>query len=266
LVVIAILAVGFGMLLAAVQKVRETANRIRCFNHLKQLGIAFHAYHDSHQKFRIDGSAGSLGQDRIEHPSFYTCLLPYLEQGTNDPMNPQPIRILLCPSRRDTSVGPKDDYAAAWHPAPYFKTNWLSILGPRFVPSGDPEKNPQEYSGVGLPEINAADGSSNTLMLTHKAMKPSLYHVLGRLPGDTQWSEGNHDHLRDPRIFIRDTDSSDTPADAAPEVFIGSSHPGSMPSLFADGSVRAVSYAVDETVVPRLWAWNDGTTLSEESY
>lgn len=262
LVVLAIAAILFGMLLAAVQKVREAANRVRCSNHLKQLGIALHAYHNTHHKFPIDGSA-ILGQDLVEHPSFYTRLLPYLEQGNNDPLNPLPIEILLCPSRRDTSVGPKDDYAAGDHPGPYFKKNWLSILGMDWIPSGDPEKDPRTYSGVGLNEINAADGSSNTLMLTHKAMKPSLYHVPGRLPGDTQWSEGNHDHRRDPRFFVRDTDSSDLPGGAGIEEFIGSSHAGSMPSLFADGPVRAVSYTIDQTVIPRLWAWNDGTALPE---
>ncbi len=43
--------------------------------------------------------------------------------------------------------------------------------------------------------------------------------------------------------------------------FIGSSHPAAMPCVFADGSVRAVSYGTDPGVIPRLWAWNDGGTL-----
>jgi prepilin-type N-terminal cleavage/methylation domain-containing protein/prepilin-type processing-associated H-X9-DG protein len=76
LVVIAIIAVLIGLLLPAVQKVREAANQAKCENNLKQLALACQSYHDVYQLFPKASSSLSPGYE-----SYYIPLLPFLEQG-----------------------------------------------------------------------------------------------------------------------------------------------------------------------------------------
>jgi prepilin-type N-terminal cleavage/methylation domain-containing protein len=85
LVVIAIIAILIALLLPAVQQAREAARRTQCRNHLKQLMLAAHNYHDVYNGFppgcmhsqvpRSGGNSASFG------PSFWAPLLPYLDQG-----------------------------------------------------------------------------------------------------------------------------------------------------------------------------------------
>jgi prepilin-type N-terminal cleavage/methylation domain-containing protein/prepilin-type processing-associated H-X9-DG protein len=83
LVVIAIIAVLIGLLLPAVQKVREAGNRARCMNNLKQMGVALHSFESANGYFPTSGQCDSTGGsnvNRYDLHSTQTFMLPYIEQ------------------------------------------------------------------------------------------------------------------------------------------------------------------------------------------
>jgi prepilin-type N-terminal cleavage/methylation domain-containing protein len=80
LVVIAIIAILIGMLLPAVQKVREAANRITCENNLKQIGLALQNYHNDNQHFPFGKGPSYPGAPVWARWSTHAMILPYLEQ------------------------------------------------------------------------------------------------------------------------------------------------------------------------------------------
>ncbi|VTT99629.1 Prepilin-type N-terminal cleavage/methylation domain-containing protein OS=Singulisphaera acidiphila (strain ATCC BAA-1392 / DSM 18658 / VKM B-2454 / MOB10) GN=Sinac_3867 PE=4 SV=1: N_methyl_2: SBP_bac_10 [Gemmataceae bacterium] len=136
LVVIAIIAVLIGLLLPAVQKVREAAARLQCVNNNKQLGIALHAFHDAYSYFPPAGVDPAFGWPRrgiapgVQH-GMGVFLLPYIEQNAlytqyrwdvdwrapeNQTVVTARLKVYICPSVPNTErlVGPKTSGSFTW--------------------------------------------------------------------------------------------------------------------------------------------------------
>ena len=153
LVVIAIVAVLIAILLPGVQQARAAARRTQCLNNLKQIALALHNFHDSHQKFpparlivhrtkQVDSMDGQ--EPALDEPSWIGHILPYLEQASlaeqwdlYKPYGSQPKSMRLaavgtfaCPERRTAAKMTTDDV----------KTVVLAAcgcpIGTQFVPGG----------------------------------------------------------------------------------------------------------------------------------
>lgn len=158
LVVIAIIAVLIGLLLPAVQKVREAAARMKCSNNLKQLALAMHSFHDANQEFpygrniRADGSIAGAGNSTntggnpypttiYSFGSWQVRILPYIEQAniqnllpgkTNSTdyaaaraaMRQIPVSTFQCPS--DPNAG--TPFPSSQNP-PIYTSNYMGVNG-----------------------------------------------------------------------------------------------------------------------------------------
>ncbi|MBN9517297.1 DUF1559 domain-containing protein [bacterium] len=140
LVVIAIIAILIGLLLPAVQKVREAAARAKCQNNLKQIGIALHAYHSALQKFPPAQNAQSY--------NVHSLILPYIEQ---EPLY-KSFDLTLSPGNAANAV-PR----ATVVPIYLCPSDSSSTL-----PAGTPGCNYRSNSGVSI--VNTYPSSANATM------------------------------------------------------------------------------------------------------
>src|SRR5205823_5002456 len=118
-----------GLLLPAVQKVRESANRMSCQNNLKQLGLALHTFHDVNKHLPTSQNIGAS----LPRHGWPTFVLPYLEQEAlfrkynftqnwfdpaNVPVSSTALKVFACPSAASARLddGPENSAAGTWKP------------------------------------------------------------------------------------------------------------------------------------------------------
>jgi len=280
LVVIAIIGILVGLLLPAVQKVRDAANRARCMNNVKQLSLAVHNYASTYQdKLPPAGAVTNGGSGSI-----IWFLLPYIEQDNlwrstqvggsigngGAGCSTAPLKPLQCSSdiTNQNGLGQTTQTATSSYAANYL------LFGGQTTTS---TTNASFYGNIAAFTIsNIPDGTSNTLMWSEMsacagatlctAYGPYTYNTIGQgsplfattltstVPG-TGWT---------PQF------SPTGIAGTNPAVYgsVQGYHTGTLIVGLADGSVRGVSASVSTTATPYTWyaavVPNDGIPLGSD--
>jgi prepilin-type N-terminal cleavage/methylation domain-containing protein len=274
LVVLAIIGVLVGLLLPAAQRVREAGNRIACQNNLRQIGIAFHNHHDDHGFFptgglnwrtppNYSGGVPVVGEDQQAGWGFQ--ILPYVEGESVWKAGPvvaigTPHKVFFCPSRRPPqTVTYPDGYG------PPLTGGLITHALCDYAASN--------YEGTGvvrqrvavrIPDIT--DGTHCTLLAADKRINVAR---LAQPPPN--WNADDNEGYT---AGYDDDTVRRTSRTPRPDFFgtgnagdrFGSSHPELFNAVFADGSVRALSYSINPIVFSQLGHRSDGQVINASDY
>ena len=246
LVVIAIIGILIGMLLPAVQRVREAARRTTCLNNLRQTGLALQNYHSAHQEFPI-GASGFRGplNPNATQIAWSAIVLPFLDQANvfdainfdiafDDPANQTAaaniLPVYVCPSG-DRGPALSNDRGP---------TDYGGMYGERITSPNSPPKGTMIYTAA-LSLADVFDGSSNTIVVAEDSDF-----------ADGQWINGRN--LFDQAFAIN----------AAPdfENDIRSRHTGGANVAFADGSTHFLNEQLELVTLAGLCTCAGGEVVT----
>lgn len=294
LVVIAIIAILIGLLVPAVQKVREAAARMQCGNNLKQMGLAMHNYHDT---------TGKLPPSRYDpRGTWHIFILPYIEQDNfyrlwnitrrydqqTDAARRTEVKIFFCPSRRSPGKlsvsGDTRDGASGSPHLPGALSDYAVCAGSPVNVNGQatqsdywwsptPDYPNQPANGAFLIEndfnsgkgtrlfgfVDVLDGLSNTLFVGDKHVSVTRLGEGGLDSSAYNGDKGSAFRKAGPGAPLERILTSTSNR-------FGSTHTGVCQFVLGDGSVRALNVTIDTTTLGRLADKADGQVVNSSNF